>query len=74
MISEFNLGVFLSVAVKGPPDNIMLFKYDYWYFTSGLPEKICDDIVKYALSQEEVEGVTGTGDKSKSNGIFIQTN
>jgi len=45
----------------------MLFKYDYWYFTSGLPEKICDDIVKYALSKKEVEGVTGTGDKSKSN-------
>ena len=45
----------------------MLFKYDYWFFKSGLPKRICDDIVKYALSKKEVEGVTGTGDKSKSN-------
>ena len=37
----------------------MNLKYYYWYFQSAIPEKICDDIVKYALSQEEVEGVTG---------------
>ena len=28
----------------------------YWYFQSVLPPKICDDIVKYANSQKEVQG------------------
>jgi hypothetical protein len=25
----------------------------YWYFTSAIPPRICDDIIKYGLSQAE---------------------
>ena len=31
----------------------------YWYFTSALPQKLCDDIIKYALSKKEKMAVTG---------------
>ena len=36
----------------------------YWYFTSAIPPKICDDIIKYSLSQSETMARTGGyGDK-----------
>ena len=36
----------------------------YWYFTSALTPKFCDDVIKYALSKEEVMARTGGyGDK-----------
>ena len=36
----------------------------YWYFTSAIPPKICDDIIKYGLSQAETMARTGGyGDK-----------
>ncbi len=36
----------------------------YWYFTSAIPPKICDDIIKYGLSQAETMARTdGYGDK-----------
>ena len=36
----------------------------YWYFTSAIPPKICDDIIKYGLSQAEIMARTGGyGDK-----------
>jgi PKHD-type hydroxylase len=31
----------------------------YWYFTSAIPPKICDDIIKYGLSQSETMARTG---------------
>jgi PKHD-type hydroxylase len=36
----------------------------YWYFTSAIPPKICDDIIKHGLSQSETMARTGGyGDK-----------
>ncbi len=37
----------------------------YWYFTAAVPPKICDDIVKYALSKKETLGVIGGYDNKK---------
>ena len=34
----------------------------YYYFESVLPEKFCDDVIKYGLSKQEVLGRTGTYD------------
>ena len=31
----------------------------YWYFTSAIPSKICDDIIKYGLSKSESMARTG---------------
>ena len=31
----------------------------YWYFTSAIPPKICDDIIKYGLSKSESMARTG---------------
>ena len=31
----------------------------YWYFSGVLTPKFCDDVIKYALSKEEVMAVTG---------------
>jgi len=31
----------------------------YWYFTSAIPPKICDDIIKYGLSKSETLARTG---------------
>jgi PKHD-type hydroxylase len=31
----------------------------YWYFTSAIPPRICDDIIKYGLSQAETMAKTG---------------
>jgi len=36
----------------------------YWYFKSAIPPKICDDIIKYGLTQAETMARTGSyGDK-----------
>ena len=36
----------------------------YWYFQSAIPERICDDIVRYGKSLQEQMAVTGGyGDK-----------
>ena len=32
----------------------------YWYFTSAIPPKICDDIIKYGLSKSESMALTGS--------------
>ena len=31
----------------------------YWYFKSAIPPKVCDEIIKYGLSKEEVMAKTG---------------
>ena len=37
----------------------------YWYFTSAVPPKICDDILEYGLSQEKQIAITGGVEKSE---------
>ena len=39
----------------------------YWYFTAAIPPKLCDDIIKYGLSQSEIIARTGNyGNKKLS--------
>ena len=40
----------------------MNLKYYYWYFQSVIPERICDDIVRYGQEQEKEIAVTGDSD------------
>ena len=45
----------------------MNLKNNYWYFKSAIPPKLCDDIIKYGLSQSEVMARTGGyGDRELS--------
>ena len=37
----------------------MNLSYYFWYFTGALTPKFCDDVIKYALSKEEVMARTG---------------
>ena len=37
----------------------MNLEYYYWYFQSAIPPKICDDIIKYGLTQKEQLALTG---------------
>ena len=37
----------------------------YWYFNKAIPERICDDIVKYALQKKETIALTGDFDSNK---------
>ena len=37
----------------------------YWYFASAVPAKICDDIIKYGLSQSEQMAITGGYENKK---------
>jgi len=39
----------------------MNLKWYYWYFTSAVPPKICDDIIEYGLSQKSQIAITGSG-------------
>ena len=40
----------------------------YWYFKSAIPERICDDIVKYGHQMQDQMAVTGGyGDSKKLN-------
>ena len=50
-------------------------QYYYWYFTSVIPPKLCNDIIKYGLSKKESIALTGGyGEKelSKKN-ISVKT-
>ena len=38
----------------------MTLKNYYYYFTSAIPEIVCDDIIKTAQQHQERLGVTGT--------------
>ena len=37
----------------------MNLKYYYWYFESAIPERICDDIVKYGQEQQKETALIG---------------
>ena len=39
----------------------------YWYFQSAIPERICDDIVKYGHQLQDQMAVTGGFGKKKLN-------
>ena len=39
----------------------------YWYFKSAIPPKVCDDIIKYALSKQETRAKTGGLENKKLN-------
>ena len=41
----------------------MNLKYYYWYFQSVIPERICDDIVRYGKEQDKQTALTGNADK-----------
>jgi PKHD-type hydroxylase len=41
----------------------MNLKWYYWYFQSVIPERICDDIVRYGQEQDKQMALTGSSDK-----------
>jgi PKHD-type hydroxylase len=43
----------------------MNLKWYYWYFTSAVPPKICDDILEHGNSLEKEIAITGGGNRSK---------
>ena len=56
----------------------MNLKHYYWYFESALPSRLCDDIVKYGLGQQDTVAVTKGDDdlkniqkKRKSNIVWM---
>ena len=44
----------------------------YWYFTSAIPPRICDDIIKYSLSKQEQMARTGGYGNKKLNSNEIR--
>ena len=43
----------------------MNLKWYYWYFKSAIPEKICDDIVRYGKEQDKQMATTGSTNKKE---------
>ena len=43
----------------------MNLKWYYWYFKSAIPEKICDDIVRYGKKQDKEIATTGNSSKKE---------
>ena len=43
----------------------MNLKWYYWYFESAIPEKICDDIVRYGKEQDKEIATTGSNNKKE---------
>ena len=41
----------------------MNLKWYYWYFQSAIPERICDEIVKYGAEQNKETALTGNAYK-----------
>ena len=41
----------------------MNLKWYYWYFQSAIPERICDDIVRYGQEQKKEMALTGNAKK-----------
>src|SRR6056300_740021 len=41
----------------------MNLKYYYWYFQSAIPERICDDIVRYGKEQKKEMALTGNANR-----------
>tara|TARA_R100000900_G_scaffold36073_1_gene29745 strand:- start:54 stop:674 length:621 start_codon:yes stop_codon:yes gene_type:complete len=47
-------------------------KYYYWYFQSVIPERICDDIVRYGQEQEKQTALTGNADKDNLTNLDLK--
>ena len=46
----------------------MNLHHQYWYFKKAVPDRICDEIIKYAISIKDQIAVTGgLGDSAKLN-------
>ena len=45
----------------------MNLKWYYWYFQSVIPERICDDIVRYGKEQNKEMALTGNAGKDNKN-------
>jgi len=43
----------------------MNLKYQYWWFKSVIPERICDDIIRYGQEQTKEMALTGNTKKEK---------
>ena len=39
----------------------------YWYFKDAIPHRVCDNIIKYGISQNEFLGLTGKFTKEKKD-------
>ena len=43
----------------------------YWYFKSAIPERICDDIIRYGKSLQDQIARTGGFENKKLNNVSI---
>ena len=43
----------------------MNLKYQYWWFDSVIPERLCDEIVRYGNEQNKNIALTGSKSKDK---------
>ena len=51
----------------------MNLHHHYWYFKKAVPDRICDEIIKYAISIKDQMAVTGgLGDPAKLNRIQVK--
>ena len=50
----------------------MNLKYQYWYFQSVIPERICDDIVRYGKEQDKQTALTGNADKDNLTNLELK--
>ena len=50
----------------------MNLKWYYWYFKSAIPERICDDIVRYGKEQKKEIAVTGNNNKKELTEVQLK--
>ena len=50
----------------------MNLKYYYWFFKSAIPERICDEIVRYGKEQEKQMALTGDSQKDNLSNIELK--
>ena len=50
----------------------MNLKWYYWYFKSAIPEKICDDIVRYGKEQDKQIATTGSNNKNELTEVQLK--
>ena len=49
----------------------MNLEYYYWYFKSAIPPKICDEIIKYGLEQQDNLALTGKYNERKEKSNYV---
>ena len=50
----------------------MNLKWYYWFFKSAIPEKICDDIVRYGKEQDKEIATTGNNNKKEITEVQLK--